>query len=185
MRQRAEADAIDARLRDRAKSAERHATGRFEEDAGSDGIPTSDRLAQDWRRHVVEEDDIGGGGQCDFELLEGIDLDLEGHFLTMFGTGQPDGARDHIGRPPQGGEMIVFDEDAIAEAHSVIVSATLSDGVLLEKPPSGGRLACVEDSGARSFYFTHKSGCQRCYSRKSLNKIQRHAFGAENCPRRA
>jgi hypothetical protein len=79
MRERADRDAVDARLREGAHVLERDPPRRLESDLGrpDGGAYRRDRLAHARGLEVVEQDEIGAGRRSAQRLVGVEDLDLE------------------------------------------------------------------------------------------------------------
>ena len=84
----------------------------------------------------------------------------------------------------QRGEVVVLDEHHVEQAEAMVVSAAAGDGVFLKPPPAGRGFARVENSRRSAFDGLHELRGQRGNAGKSLDKIQRHALGAQNRARR-
>src|SRR5262249_35046452 len=128
MSERADADAVHAGLGDGADRFQRYAAGGFQEHVWSLVVAPEDRFSQPVRNHVVEQDDIWQKTDCPAELIEGIDLNLQGysafvHWEQLYGGLLVKGTSGALKRLPsaaQSGEMVVLDQDTIVQAHAVI-----------------------------------------------------------------
>ena len=72
--------------------------------------------------------------------------------------------------------MIVLDQDAAAEIHAMIRSATGAHGVLLERSPARCRLAGVEDVGRCPLDRLDETAGQRRDAREMLQIVQRRTL---------
>ena len=75
--QRADADAIDARLRQRSHRGECDAARRFKQYARRVRVAPFDRLAKHHGVHVIQQDHVGSARQGAVELLERVHLDFQ------------------------------------------------------------------------------------------------------------
>ena len=98
-------------------------------------------------------------------------------FFARALDGGDDGVRLCI---TQRGEVVVLDEHHIEHAHAMVASATAGDGVFLEPPPAGRRLARVENLCRRAFDGIHELRGQSGNTGQPLDKIQCDPFGAQN-----
>ena len=74
-------------------------------------------------------------------------LRMELLHLDLQGVRRPAPYPAHgLGDGAAGGEMVVLDQDAVGQAHPVVVAAPGMDGGLFEEAPTGRRLAGVEDA---------------------------------------
>src|SRR5262249_13161144 len=78
------------------------------------------------------------------------------------------------------GQVVVLDEDAVEEAHAVVLAAAAADGVFGQQPPAGQRLARVEDLARQAGHGVHVAARQRRDAAEVLKAIERGAFGGED-----
>jgi len=181
MRQRADRNEIHASPGDCANGVQIHAATGFGSRAARH---KPDRLPQLADRHIVEQNDVRASGHRRGDLRERVSLNLHfepREFLT--GTAHRSGNGVRFGVTKRR-EMVVLDEHQIVETEPMIAPAATSYRVFLEAPPAGRGLARIEDLNVQTFDAVHVLRGERCDARKPLDKIQRHAFGTEDRPRR-
>src|SRR5699024_1517921 len=87
-------DVVDAGLGDGADRLQGDVARGLEDGVAGDDL---DRLAEQRRGHVVEEDDVGVGVEGLPELLDRVDLDLDLHEMPGKGARLPDRRLDAAG----------------------------------------------------------------------------------------
>src|SRR5512133_598576 len=102
------------------QALERHVAARLQEHPA--GCPP-DRLRHGGVVHVVEEDDLGAGGDGGLQPREVHDLDLE----LEHRAGALTSAADRLGHPSAGGDVVVLDEDAVTEGEAMVLPAARPD----------------------------------------------------------
>ena len=119
------------------------------------------------------------------DLLQRVGLDLDFQIWKFFARAPDrggDGVRLFV---TQRGEVVVLDEHHVEQAQAMVVAAAAGDGVFLKPPPAGRGFARVENLRRRAFDGIDKLRGQGGHAGKPLDKIQRHALGAQNRARRA
>src|SRR4051794_28690306 len=93
---------------------------------------------------VVEQDQLGSGGEGFVQLdqVGHLDLDQLGRRHSEAGRGQ--GSSNATGRT----DVVLLDQEAVVKTATVVPAAANSDGVLLENAHAGGGLAGVDHLGA-------------------------------------
>jgi hypothetical protein len=170
--ERADGDDVDAGFRERADVAEVDAAARFEDDPATG---PADGLRGERRREVVDEDDLGPGGHCRIEPFEVLHLDLDAQDVRCVGA-RP---RHGLGDATPDREVVVFDEHAAIEGRAVIVGAPRADGVFVQHPPAGQRLAGVGDARPRPGDGVDVAPGLRCDAAHPLQEIQHRPFEDE------
>ena len=74
--------------------------------------------------------------------------------------------------------MIVLDKESVVKPHTVIVSSSLSNGILGEQSPSWYGLSSVEDLDREASNSLHELVRQAGNSAKVLQEIERGPLGA-------
>ena len=69
---------------------------------------------------------------------------------------------------------------AVVEPEAVVLPASAADGVLLERPQAGRRLASVEDDGAGPVDRVHESPCQRRDSAEPAEQVEGRPLAGED-----
>ena len=123
---------VDAGLSDGANGIEVYtAAGLGGDLAGA--VP--DGLAQLVEVHVVEQDEVGACGQGLVHLFEGVGLDFHLEWRIR-GPRAPHGGVDGVGPfVPQGGQVVVFDENHVKKPQAMIAPAAASHSVFFQTPP--------------------------------------------------
>ena len=92
-----------------------------------------------------------------------------------------DGGGDRVGRFIfQCDQVVVLDEHQVEQAHAMVVSAAARDRVFFKSPPAGRRFTRVENLRRRVLDGVHELRRERRNAGQPLDKIQRHALGAQN-----
>src|SRR5581483_7195460 len=73
----------------------------------------------------------------------------------------------------------------VMQSHAMILSAAAGDRVFFETTPAGGGFAGIEYLRTSAFDSLNELRGQRGHTGKVLDKVQRHALGGKNGPRRA
>lgn len=126
---------------------------------------------------VVEQDDVGAGGEDGGELVEAVDLDLDGEIGGGF-AGAGDGGGEVVGGAEEG-EVVILQHDAVEEAEAVVPGAAAGDGVFLEHAVARGGFARIEQSGAAGAEGCDVGGGGGGDAGKALEKIEGDALGGE------
>src|SRR5579862_7117574 len=137
MGQRADGDEVDAGFGVRTDGRERDAA-RGLEPGPAPG--ERDGLAALLRAHVVQQDPADARVECLANLRERLGLDLDVAAAVQRGNCRRD--------PARAPEMVLLDEDGVVETGTMVRAAAAPDGVLLERPQPGRRVARVEDGRA-------------------------------------
>ena len=92
---------------------------------------------------LSSKNDVRLRGERLVELAQRIDFhrQIQGRILRAGGV---EGVRDR-GTRAAAGEVVVLDEDRVVKADAVVRTAPHAHGVLFDEPPTGSRLARVED----------------------------------------
>lgn len=162
MGQRSDADSLDAGFGDGSNGFQRDAAACFQQNLRGCFVSLPYGFAKLVGVHIVEQDDVGAAFQDVSKLLEGVDFKLDRHATGRLGASLPDGVGETrvTDEPGPGGDVVVFDEDAIEEAHAMVGSAACSDSILGETSPTGQRLASVEDRRGCAFYRLDELVCE-------------------------
>ena len=134
----ADGEEVDAGLGDRPGPVEGQPAGGLGADAGR--AAEGDRGAQVVQRHVVEQHQVGTGGDHLADLLDGVALDLDLEVGPLRADGL-EGRHDAAG----GDDVVVLDEGGVRQRHPVVAAATGDDRRLLQSTQPGGGLAGVAD----------------------------------------
>ena len=143
MRERTDGDVVHAGLGDGADGRKVYPAARLGLAAA---IDESRGLAELFRRHVVEEDDVRAGIGGLANLLERVGL----HFNLELGKLFARSPNRSINVTGQRGEMVVLDEHHVEQAKAMVLSASATHGVFLELAPTRSRLAGIQNFGACS-----------------------------------
>ena len=166
----ADADHVHAGQGVIAEGFEAHATGDFDDGRACDD---RDGAANERGRHVIEQDHFGTGANGFFHFGErgGFDLDLRrvggGEAGEFYGLGERAG----------GGDVVVFDEDVLAEGGAVVHAAAAAHGVFLECAPAGCGLARIDDAGGGAGEGIRVAARLRGDAGEALNEIEGGALG--------
>src|SRR3954470_17092684 len=174
--QGADGHEVGTRRSELVDTRERHTAGDFDFRAAAG---TSDRLANAIGRHVVDEDRFGARDDRLVDLRQRFGLDFNRQPGTI-GTRMRDGGGD----APCEADVVVLDQIRVEQARAMIRRPTGADGVLLQQPQHGRRLARVEDGDA-STSGIDELPCARGNARQALEEIERRAFTHQQRPRRA
>ena len=130
--------------------------------------------------HVVEEDDLGAAGQRLLRLLVARDLDLDVQGMGHSGSRRPDHVDDIEAAVAGGGDVVVLDQDAVAEVEAVVVAAAEAYGVALESAEAGRRLARVDDAHRQAGDGVGEGARQRGGAGEALEEVEGDALGRED-----
>ena len=168
----ADADDVHAGQGVIAEGFEAHATGDFDDGRACDD---RDGAANERGRHVIEQDHFGTGANGFFHFGErgGFDLDLR-----RVGGGEA-GELHGLGERAGGGDVVVFDEDVLAEGGAVVHAAAAAHGVFLECAPAGCGLARIDDAGGGAGEGIRVAARLRGDAGEALNEIEGGALGGE------
>src|SRR5690606_5724135 len=86
--------------------------------------------------------------------------------------------------PARERDVVVLDQDAVVEGHPVVGAAARTDGVLLDGPQRGRRLAGVEDRDAPGSRV-HVPACECGNAAEALHEVERGALGDQQRRRAA
>jgi len=179
VREGADGDEINARLRNVADGRQRHAATGFELNVGGTQEHGFSHFCEG---HIVEQDHIDMAERKKrADLIERVGFDLDGETGCLGGIDIGLEKR-HI---RASGKVIIFEHDHVVQAKAVIRATTGDDGRFFEEAESGRRFAGVEKRDARSGNRIDVSARHRGYAAKPLHKVQRRAFRRENRTGRA
>ncbi len=165
---------VEAKAGEFGEGFERDAAAGFREGAAGD---EGDGFFELSGSEVIEEDDVGAGGEDGGDLRESIDLDFDGEIGGgFFGAG--DGGGEIVERAEEG-EVVVLEHDAVEEAEAVIPAATAGDGVFFQHAPAGGGLARIEKAGAGLAEGGGVAAGLRGDAGEALEEVEGDAFGGE------
>ena len=177
MRQGAQRDKVDARLPHRSQVVGRDTARSFDLDAtGND----RDRCTHFVETHVVQHDPGHSSVECRPDVVQCFGLDLETE-LRRRGV-----ERRHC-RPDPAGEaqVVVLDEQRLAQVHAVVGSAAAPHRVLLQLAQAGRGLASVEQRGVGPGQLGHATCRQRGDPRQPAEQVERGPFATQDGPGRA
>ena len=89
--------------------------------------------------HVVEHDDLNAGVECFSYLIEGLAFNLDVERVLRAGAQYLHG----LGNTTREFDVVVFNEDAVAEIEDMVVRAADPHGVFLHHAQTGPTLACI------------------------------------------
>ena len=184
--ERAHRDKVDPGLGDAPDPLEIHAAGGLEL-----YWPAVTAIGRDGGGHFieaefVEHDDVRAGLERLGELAEGLDLHLDRHAISHGAR-----CRDRGGDRAGCGDVVLFHQDAVVEAHPVVPAAAAAHRVFLGEAQARQRLAGVEHGAAGAADGGHV-GCRdgggageglQEVERRALTRQQR-ARGALQCAER-
>lgn len=173
MGERADGNKIHAGLGDGPDILQIHTSAGLGFGASGDQF---DRSAQLVGRHIIQQDNVGTGGDGLPDLIErlGFNFDLQ---LRKLCPRAPDGSCDGIGfGVAQGGQVIVLDEHQVEKAEAMVLSAAAVNSVFLQTPPAGCGFARVEDLCACAFDGFNELCRQGRDPGQALNEIQCDTF---------
>src|SRR6266516_4534986 len=101
-------------------------------------------------RHVVKQNHIGFCFKCFLDFYKCLTLDFDFEQVGSLATGKRNSLRDAT----SGFDMVIFDEHAITEIETVILSSTQSNRFFFQAAQSGRGLACIENTRLCSFERT-------------------------------
>ncbi len=177
MSEGADRDDIDAGGGDGGDVLLRDAAGGLGEGASADLLDGGAKLLDG---HVVQQDDIGAGGQGLVHLARVADFHFDPHRVGSKGAGAAHGSSD----PSGGGDVVLLDEDGIGETEAVVVAAAGADGVLLRVAQAGDGLARVEDARACAGDEVGVGPRDRRRAGERLQEVQRRALARDDAARR-
>ena len=183
MSEGADGDTVDAGEGDGADGFEGDTAGGFQGEFGFfvGSISQIDGHFHARAVHVVEEYGVDAIDFEDFaELLEVVDFDLDKPLRGFSAAGVNDWLK-FCGEFAQrvGGQMVVFDEQAVIQAHAVVMPPTGEDGVFVEEAQTGHGFAGVEDLSGGALDAADKFLREGGDAAHALEKIQDHALGGE------
>ena len=126
----ADGDAVRASRRHRPHVLQSNAPGYFHECLPLD---QSDGLTDKRRGHVIQQNDVGSPCEGLSHVCQGLHFYNNSHTARGVGFGLATGRLDWRGRSRQEGEMIVFDENAIAQGLAMIRAAAEEHGPFLKR----------------------------------------------------
>ena len=125
---------------------------------------------------VVEQEGGGAGVKRFAGLLDVGDFDLDGGG----GAGVFEGGVDGVGDRADGGDVVVFEQDAGGEGVAVVEAAAAADGIAFGGAEAGGGFARVEDLGvAAGGGGGHGGGGEGGRAGETLEPVEGGALGAE------
>src|SRR5215472_8235176 len=125
--------------------------------------------------HVVKQDDICTGCKRFQYLSPRLALDLD---LEQVGS-HAAGGRDCRCNASCGLDVIVLNENAIAQAEAVIVTATGAYGVFFQDAQPGCRLTRIQGARSRALDGAYTARRDGSDAGETTKKIQGDAFGTE------
>lgn len=180
MRDRANGNVVHARFSNGAHGLQTHAAARFSLRATGD---EAHGRAKFFEGHIVQQDDVCPRSDGLFHLRQRVGFDFDFQRRKFFTGPLHSGGNGVRFRIAQSGQVIVFDQHHVPKAEAMILCAAATNGIFFQCAPAGGRLACVENRGARSGDSFHKVLGERCDAGKALDEIQGHTLGGEQCSR--
>jgi hypothetical protein len=144
MCKRADGDAVRAGLRHRANVFERNPAGDFYDGPALDEF---DGLLHHGRSHVVEQNDVGFACEGFTDILYRFHFDNQGDCAGAVPMGQSAGCTHGVLAFLEQGQMVVFDQQAVAERKPVVGAASQRHRPFLQRSPAGERFPRVENPG--------------------------------------
>ena len=137
-------------------------------------------LAHQVARHIVEHNPFGLGAQGGLELLDGLDLDLDGQEGIGLARGL-DGEVQALGvtAGPEGA-MVILHQHAVVEAEAMVGAAAAAHGKLLEDAQAGGRLARIQDHAIIGLDRLDELVGERGGAAHALDEVERGALGSQD-----
>jgi hypothetical protein len=165
---------VEAEAGELRKRFQRDATAGFGEGAAGD---EGDSFLQLGGREVIEEDDVGAGGEDGGDLGEGVYLDFDGEIGGgFFRAGN--GAGEIVERAEEG-EVVVLEHDAVEETEAVIPATAAGHGVFFQHAPAGRGLARIQEAGAGFAEGVGVAAGLGGDAAEALEEIEGYAFGRE------
>jgi hypothetical protein len=124
-------DTIGAGGRYRAYILQRDSSRHFNQGSPLD---QPDSMADGLGAHVIQQNDVGLSCNGLPNLLQGFYFHDNAHTARGVGFGFAASRSDGYGRVREEREMIIFDEDAVAQRPAVIRAAPKEDGPFLKRP---------------------------------------------------
>lgn len=184
MGERPNADSFHAGFGDFTKRRQCHSPGSFQQHRRSRRLTQAYSLAQDWDRHVVQQNNVRLSLERIAKLVESVDLDFDRYPSRRLRACCADSVSDAARHRPSG-KVVVFDQNPIVESHAVIRSAAASNGVLFHKSITGMCLTSIQNLGASSGHFIHIGPRQRRDPREMRQKIEHRSLTDEKFVERA
>ena len=119
-------------------------------------------------RHVVQQDELGSGGEGFVELTQGVDFDLNANAVPVGRMCNAQGDSHTAGR----GDVVVLDENGVEEAEAVVDAAAQGDGVFVQRAKTRDGLAGVEDGGAGSGDRVDECAGERGDAAEALEEVE-------------
>ena len=200
MRQRADADPLDAAFGDGSNRRQIDAARGLQFDRRIEGVAPRHGFAQLGRTHVVQQHDVGPGRQHRVELLERVHLDLDHHARIAVLFDELPGPDNRFGGGVNGdspicadrenwdspeGEVVVLDQHGLVEPAAMVPAAAATHGVFFQPPPAGRGLAGVVDAGVGVGHQIDVLAGQRGDARQTPEQVQQNPFGGEQSARGA
>ena len=179
-RDRADRDIVDPGRGYLADVVEVDAAGSLEAERLAARAIARHGLAELGQREVVEQCEVGAGGEGLLELGQRLDLDLDRHPGTERARGRH-GRADRTG----GRDVVLFDEDAVEQADAVVAPAAAAHGVLLREPQPRNGLARVEERAACAGELLDVAARRGRRGGQRLQEVESGALAGEQRARRA
>ena len=141
MRERAHRQEVHAGLRVGRGVAQGEPAGGLQEGAPPDD---ADRLRALLGGEVVQQDEVGARVHDLAELVQGVDLDLDGDL------GEASRTAEGLGDAARGDHVVVLDQGRVGQGHPVVDAAAAADRELLQGPQPRRGLAGVAHAGRRT-----------------------------------
>ena len=165
---------VDAGLRDLANGLERHAARGLELERTRRPAVEEHRIGHGRQREIIEHRDVRACRDGLLQLIEVLDLDLDGNPPAV-----RFGGCHRLGDRAGGHDVIFLDENSIEQADAVILSPADAHRVLLCRAQPGNGLARVEHTAARALEALRVGVCRGGSAREQLQKIERGALAGQ------
>ena len=113
-------------------------------------------------------------------MLEIVDLDLDKTGGGLVAAGRYDFGElgGKVGQG-NGGEVVVFDQQAIVKPHAVVDAAAGAYGIFFQKPPAGSGFAGVVNAGGGAGGRQNVSVSEGGNAGEALEEVEDDALGGE------
>src|SRR6266487_2725566 len=161
--------------RGQARGVAANVAGSLDQHTGSATAHQFYRPAHHFYIHIVKQDDIRTRCKRLLYLCLRFALDLDFEQVGSQAAGGSDGRRDSSCSL----DVIILDENAIAQAKTVVVTATGAHGVFFQAAQPWCRLTRIEDVRSRALDGADTARGDGGDAAEAAKKIQGDAFGTE------
>ncbi|MNI56952.1 hypothetical protein D3C73_1119840 [compost metagenome] len=140
------------------------------------GLNPSNRFLHQFRRHIVQHDNIRSCSECLLNLLKTFRLHFNGHGVRNVGAGPADSLENTACTF----DMIVLNHHSIIQSKAVVRAAADTHSIFLQHPVSRCCLTGIYEPCGQTFQGFHKSRRPRSNPRQPLHQIKCKPLTGQN-----